>query len=194
MRRVTTRLSVLLVASLLAAGPVVAQAPSNRVGASLEAGVRMSTLRDGTELLWGGAILLDVHPRISLGGSGWLLNRRSPIDVPSPGSDLEMTFGYGGLLAATGLWEDGGVSLDLRVLAGVGNAKVLVPVGGSEVNADNFGVLEPEVGLTLRLASMLDARITAAYLHAYGVDNLPQVLAADLSAYSLGLSAALVLR
>ena len=168
--------------------PAAAQAPPHKVTASVEAGARIASLRDETKGLWGGAALLHIHPRLSLGGGGWILHSRSAIQVASPGSDLEMALGYGGVTADLRIVSGERVALDLRVLAGAGNVKIIVPVVGSEIGADNFGILEPELGLTLRLRPDLGVKLTAAYMHSFGVDDVPPVLPEDLRAYSLGLS------
>jgi hypothetical protein len=169
-------------------GHAAGQSPSHRVTAGVEAGARISGLRDEAKGLWGGAALLHVHPRLSLGGAGWILHSRSAIDVASPGPDLEMALGYGGVVADARIVAHHRMAVDIRVLAGAGNAKIIVPVVGSEIGADNFGVLEPEVALTLHLTSALGVKLTGAYLHSFGVEDLPPVLPQDLRAFSAGLS------
>ena len=74
---------------------------------------------------------------------GWMLTGRSEITGLASGSDLEMSFGYGGAVADVLLHGSAQSRISLRTLFGAGHARVLVPVVGPELNADNFGVFEP---------------------------------------------------
>ena len=188
MNGVTARLAGPLTALVLCAASLSAQQSAGRVDASLEAGIRGSRLRGATEALWGGAGLIQAHPRVAVGGAGWLLVGRSEIVGTTPGSDLELSFGYAGAMADLLLFDSPAGRLSLRMLVGAGNAKVLVPVVGSEIGADNFGIVEPEVVAARWLAGMLSVRASLSYRFAYGVDDLPQVITSDLRGISFAVS------
>lgn len=176
-----------LAAFVLCAASLHAQQSPSRVQASLEAGIRGSSLRGAAEALWGGAALIQVHPKVAVGGAGWLLAGRSEIVGTTTGSDLELSFGYGGVVADVLLSESPQSRISIRVLAGAGNAKVLVPVVGSEIGADNFGIVEPEVVAAHWLASIFSVRASISYRFAYGVEDLPQVITSDLEGLSFSL-------
>lgn len=192
MSGVTARFLGPLAAILLCAGSLHGQQSPQRVDAGLEVGMRGSTLRGSTEAFWGGVGLLHVHPRVSVGGAGWLLVGRSEIVGTSSGSDLELSFGYGGAVADVLLHGSQRSRISLRTLVGAGNAKALVPVVGSEDGADNFGIVEPEVVAAFWLAELLSVRASVSYRFAYGVEDLSQaatvVTSSDLSGMSLALA------
>ena len=178
----------LLLALVLSAAPLLGQAPSGRARASLEAGVRGSELNGSTEAIWGGVALLGVHPRVSLGGGGWLLSGKSEITGLASGSDLEMSLGYGGAVLDVLLRGSEQSRISLRALIGAGHARVLVPVVGPELNADNFGVLEPELVAARWLAGMVSLQAAVSYRFVFAVEDLTQVTASDLKGASLTLS------
>ena len=177
-----------LLALVVTTAPLLGQAPDHRARASLEAGIRGSSLRGNTEALWGGVGLLRVHPRLFLGGGGWLLAGRSEILGASAGSDLELSFGYGGAVAEVLLHSSERNQVSLRTLVGAGNARVLVPVVGPELGSDNFGIVEPEIMAALRLAGVVSLRASVSYRFAFAVEDLPQVVASDLRGPSIGFS------
>lgn len=177
-----------LLALVLAVAPVLGQAPNGRARASLEAGVRGSELNGSTEAIWGGVALLGVHPRVSLGGGGWVLSGKSDLTGLASGSDLEMSFGYGGAVVDVLLHGSERSRVSLRALIGAGHARVLVPVVGPEIGADNFGVLEPELVAARWLAGIVSLQAAVSYRFVFAVEDLPQVMVSDLNGTSLTLS------
>ena len=65
--------------------------------------------------------------------------------------------------------------MGLRLLVGAGSAKVSLPIVGTELAADNFGVIEPEVFGELALRDFAQLRAQLGYRLVYGVEDLPQV-------------------
>jgi hypothetical protein len=61
-----------------------------------------------------------------------------------------------------------------RLMLGAGNAKVRLPVIGTEIATDNFGVLEPEITGERPLWSFLALRAQVAYRWVFDVEDLPQ--------------------
>ncbi len=177
-----------LLALVLSVAPLLGQAPSGRAEAILEAGVRGSELNGSTEAIWGGVALLRVHPRVSLGAGGWMLPGKSEITGLASGSDLEMSLGYGGAVVDVLLHGSAQSRISLRTLFGAGHARVLVPVVGPEIGADNFGVLEPELVAARWLAGIVSLQAAVSYRFVFGVEDLPQVTASDLKGASLTLS------
>ena len=188
MNGVTARFAGPLAALVVCAASLTAQQVPDRVHASVEVGVRASQLRGNTEALWGGAGLIHLHPRFSLGGGGWLLAGRSEIVGTTSGSDLEMSFAYAGALGDVLLFDSPASQISFRLLVGAGNAKVLVPVVESEIGADNFGIVEPELVAAQWLAGILSVRGSLSYRFAYAVEDLPEVVSSDLRGISLALS------
>jgi len=71
--------------------------------------------------------------------------------------------------------ESGGKPLSPSGSARIIGAKVSLPIVGTELAADNFGVVEPEIVGVLPLRSFAALRAQVGYRLAYGVEDLPQV-------------------
>jgi hypothetical protein len=132
--------------------------------------------------------MLHPNQRLSMGGGGWLLMGRSAVASGGLGSDLELTFGYGGAIVDVLLHESSETRVSVRTLLGAGNAKVLVPVVGSEIGADNFGVVEPSLDVSRAFSGWLSLKAAASFRFVYAVEDLHQVLSKDLQGFSLSVS------
>ncbi len=133
----------------------------------------------------GGEASLHFTRRISIGASGGgLLN---PVPVAESGADIgtNVRMGYGGLLFGYQLPTQRAFSLAGRLLLGAGHASIgAVPVG-NELGADNFLVMEPEVLIRLRTVGPLHLGLAAGYRAVFGVQDLPNLVDADLEGLSL---------
>ena len=69
---------------------------------------------------------------------------------------------------------------------GAGNAKIVLPVTEAEIDADNFGVLEPEIVGTWRMSTHLEAGVGVGYRFVTGVEDLTGVSASQLRGPSVG--------
>jgi hypothetical protein len=110
-----------------------------------------------------------------LGGGAWTLVEPLAISGAANGSDLESAVSYAGLQSQYTPWPARGGSIRLGLLIGAGSAKVSLPIVGTELAADNFGVVEPEIVGVLPLRSFAALRAQVGYRLAYGVEDLPQV-------------------
>jgi hypothetical protein len=160
--------------------PARAQAPDVSVSAAVEASLGLAALHGGASWTASAAALLGLTPRLSVGGSGTLFVGTTDLAGSGPGSDLTLRTAFGGVVAQLRLIDRPDRSLWLRALAGVGNAKVDLSAVGTRIAADNFGVLVPEIGATLRIAGPLSAGAAAGYRAVFGVDDLPGVGPSDL--------------
>jgi hypothetical protein len=192
-RRVTPEPPVLAAtgAGLLdASGPYPAQDRGVRkehpARAAVEASFRLSRLRGRTARMAGVAALLSVGDRFAFGGGGWVM--LSDMTVERPGGGLDFTFAYGGALGELRLWNDGAKSCAARLMVGAGNAKLSLPRIGTDIEADNFGVVDPEVSASLHVIGPLDLSAAAGYRMVFGVQDLPGVEGEDLRGWTARLS------
>ena len=137
----------------------------------------------------GGDLRISFDAVTSLGGAGWVLVTPLRIDDAGTGTALELAVAYGGVLLERRLSAPGTTSLGLRILIGSGNAKVSLPVVDTEIAADNFGVVEPEIYSALGLGGRLELRAQLGYRLVYGVEDLPQVAPGHLRGATLTVSA-----
>lgn len=128
----------------------------------------------------GGAALIGLTDRISLGGTGSLLLGSRTLEGASAGNDVSLRAAFGGVLAQFRISGDGERELWIRLTAGAGNAKQELVVAGSRIAADNFGVVFPEVGGSRRVAGPLHLGVAVGYRATFGVENLPGVSSTDL--------------
>jgi len=169
----------------------VSSPPPFRTTLEVSASIRRTTLRSQGSTLLGGDARLELSEALSVGGSGWISSAAIPITGTNIGSDLALHVAYGGLLFEWRLAESASGSLAARLMLGAGNAKVRLPVIGTEIAADNFGVFEPEIIGERPLWSFLALRAQVAYRWVVGVEDLPQVSSAHLRGFSASLSVSL---
>lgn len=179
----------------VAARPVHAQtgrAEAHRAGFQTQAGLRGTRVSGNTSTMLGGDVRISVRPDLAVGGAGWLLNNSRAVEAGSGDTGLLLDVSYGGLLVEQRLFgAEAGGTLHVRLTAGAGNAKVTLAGVGTEIAADNFGVLEPEIALGWRLHRLLTLRSQIGYRLVFGVDDLPQVEASDVGGPSLTLGVTL---
>jgi hypothetical protein len=163
-----------------AAAPLAAQGAAGTTTASAEGSLAITTLRGEAAWLASASALLGLTPRISLGGAGSVVLGTTALAGSVPGADLELRVAFGGLLAQLLLRKSGDRAVWLRLLAGAGNAKVDLAVVGTQIAADNFGVLAPEIGVMVKLAGPLHGGAAVGYRATFGVEDLPGVASSDL--------------
>jgi len=128
----------------------------------------------------GGAATIDWGGALSVGGAGWILLDPVEIGGETPGSDLELRVSYGGIRVRADRATQGPVGVWIGVLAGAGNAKLGLPVVETEIAADNFGVLEPELGVRMLLGNRLSLQASLGFRIVFGAENLPGLSPSDL--------------
>jgi hypothetical protein len=171
------------------AGPERASAQQERPAqAVIEGSLRATSIHGRTVGMAGAAALLRVGGDFFFGGAGYLMLR--PLDLSQPGSGLELRMAYGGVLTGLRLHEGGRFRWDARLLVGAGNAKAIVPVVGTELRSDNFGVVEPEITASIWAMRLVSVRVGAGYRFVYGVQGLPRVSPEQLRGIFIGASVA----
>lgn len=168
------------------AAPLSAQGTS-RAAAFVEASLALSTLREDLVWMASGAALLGVKPPFSLGGAGTVVLGSRTLSGSTPGTDQELRMAFGGVVGQLELAQRDDRALWLRVLAGAGNAKLDLAVGRTQIASDNFGVVAPEVGATLRLRGPLRVGGALGYRTVFGVEDLPGLAPSDLRGLSVRL-------
>jgi hypothetical protein len=148
--------------------------PPFRTTLEVSASVRRTTLRSQGSTLLGGDARLELSEALSVGGAGWISSAAIPITGTNVGSDLALHVAHGGLLLEWRLVESESGMVATRLMLGAGNAKVRLPVIGTEIATDNFGVLEPEITGERPLWSFLALRAQVAYRWVFDVEDLPQ--------------------
>ena len=164
------------------------ETPPTSASASLEASLRITRMRSETSFLAGATGLLSIDPRFSFGGAGWVLLEEPTVDTGTPGSGFKLRMAYGGLVTAARLMETTRARVAVRTLWGAGNAKIVLPVSETEIDADNFGVVEPELSGTWHLNRLFDVGVGLAYRFVFGVEDLTGVSATHLRGPSASLS------
>ena len=164
-------------------------AQDGRATLELNAGVRATSIRGESSFMGGGTALVRPWRRLALGGGGWILFGSRAIEPDSPGGGFRLRLAYGGLVAATRVASRGPVEIDARALLGAGSARTELSAPRVEIDADNFLVLEPEVGATARGASPFTARLGVSYRFVAGVEDVSGISARQLR----GMSATIVL-
>lgn len=188
--RLPPALPVLLV---FLAGPGLLRAQEDRgasepSGAALavDAGLRLTGLRNETATMAGGTLTLHPTGGFGFGGGGWLLLDEREIPGAVADSDLRLRVAYGGAVVRTSVLEAGAATLEGGLLLGAGTARISLAVVGTEIAADNFGVVEPHASLSVAVAGPLALRVQAGYRGVFGVEDLPRVSARHLRGWTLG--------
>ncbi|MHB1194144.1 MAG: hypothetical protein ACYC6F_13975 [Longimicrobiales bacterium] len=165
---------------LALAGPLSAQAAGAPATASAEASLALTTLDGGAAWIGSATALLGLTSRISLGGGGSVLLGTRSLPGSARGTDQELRTAFGGLVVQFDAARREDRHLWLRVLAGAGNAKMDLALVGTQIASDNFGVLVPEVGVSVRLSGPLRVGAALGYRAVLGVDDLPGLAPSDL--------------
>ena len=163
-----------------AAAPLAAQSSDARAAAWAEASLSLTTLEGGADWMGSAAALLQLTPRLSLGGGASMLLGPRSLPGSDPGTDQELRVSYGGLVAQLQVARRGDRDLWLRLLGGVGSAKVDLAAAGTQIASDNFGVFVPEVGGSVLLRKPLRLGAAVGYRAVLGVDDLPGLAPSDL--------------
>lgn len=191
-RRVSAALAVACLAMCAAPPDAVAQQdPQRRASATLEGSLALTSLDGGASWMAGATGLLCLGYRLSLGGSGFLALEPRRLAGSAPGSELDLRVAFGGLTAQLDLVETGGREAWARLLVGAGNARLDLAAARTRIASDNFGVLQPEVGGTVRVGRRVRAGAAVGYRVTFGVEDLPGVGGVDLRGPSARLLLAL---
>jgi hypothetical protein len=156
--------------------------------AFLSGGVRLTEIRGNTVSMIGAEGVLGIAGEWSVGGGAWILSQPSDIEGSTPGSDLRLRIAYGGLLVERRLGHTGSVSWAARALLGAGNAKLSLPAVETEIGADNFGVVEPELRASIPLVGWLRFDLRVGYRSVFGVEDLAQVTSAQIRGITAGVA------
>ncbi len=166
----------------------VAPPESAAATAVVSVGARRTSLRNRGAWMVGGDARIFFGTSLSLGGGGWALAKPLGISSVAGASDLELAISYAGVQSEYRLVQARVTGIGLRLLVGAGSAKVSLPIVGTELAADNFGVIEPEVVGVFALRGYTELRVQLGYRLVYGVEDLPQVGPGHLRGATLTLS------
>jgi len=131
---------------------------------------------------------LRLSPSLEMGGEGFLGLRR--IDVSPRGSteQSELALGYGGLVLRYGPGRESGLEgWRAGLLVGAGTARVRSRLADTELDVDNFFVLEPSLEYRRSLRSSLGIVAGAGYRTTLGANPLPGVEPDDIRGPTLHL-------
>lgn len=161
---------------LAAAAPLAGQeASERRASASLEGSLAVTPIHGSATWMAGLTGLISLGHRVSLGGGGDVALQSRRVAGSVPGSDLDLRVAFGGFVAQVLVLEGDRHEGWARLLVGAGNAKLDLAAVGVQIASDNFGVLHPEVGGSVRVHRRLRAGVAAGYRVTYGVEDLPGV-------------------
>lgn len=154
----------------------------------MEGGLRLTSVRDETATMVGGALTLHPEGRFAFGGEGWILLNEREIPGEVADSDLKLRMAYGGGTVRAVLYQGGWSTMEAGLLLGAGTARVSLAVVGTEIAADNFGVVEPHVALSLTPGGPVYLRLLGGYRGAFGVEDLPGISPEHMRGWTLGLA------
>ena len=187
------RRPALFILLLLLPGPLRAQEGGDpltppRAEATAAFLLKGSQLAGANRIILGGGIGLLVGGRLAIGGAGLATTENVELAGLENSTGFDLGMGYGGLtvhywhpLTQRLTWEAG-------FLVGAGHAEVRSLVTGTEVGADNFAVVEPELALSLTTLPWLRFGASLGYRMAWGMEDLPRVAVEDLRSFSLALT------
>ncbi len=179
------RLLTLLLGLLLLPGSLWAQEEGAREEPFRAQGtaaflVKASSVADADRLFVGGWAGLTLGDRILVAGGGMALTREVELSASEASTGFELGMGYGGVLIQVRHPLTSRLRAHAGVLAGAGHAEVRDRLTSREVGADNFGVLEPEIGVGFSLLPWLQLNATVGRRLVWWVEDLPLVQAEDL--------------
>jgi len=180
-----SRWPALLLLLLLARPSAVRGQQQDAARAGIEAALKLSSVHGEGTVFGGGVGLLALGGRVAFGGGGWLALGAVRIATGRPETDKDLRLAYGGVVVEGMIRRGPDWDLRARALLGAGNAKVADRLIGLQLGADNFGVVEPEVGGSWQLTR--GARLTGglSYRLTFGVGHLPDVSDDSLSGGSV---------
>ena len=172
-----------LTALLAIAGPAPLRAQGAdtlgaRASLAVEGSLRLTRIRGETVRMGGAAALLNLGGRFSFGLAGWTMF--SALTIERPGGALNFSFSYGGAIGELRLADTGSLVYSARLLLGAGTGKLNLPAVGTEIEADNVGVLEPEACATWSPVRRVRLDAAIGYRAVFGVQDLPGVSGDDL--------------
>lgn len=170
---------------------IAQQAAAREAYASVAAAVATTQIHEHSATMLGGTALLSLGGRLAFGGGGWVMTKRSTVEGQTAGARYDFRMAYGGVAAQARLLGNRNHGLELRALVGAGNGKVRLPVVGTLIAADNFGVVEPALAGTVRLFPGVHLQGSVAWRWAFGVQDLPGVSTDDLRGFSARLGFAI---
>ncbi|MGD8360267.1 MAG: hypothetical protein PVJ04_02465 [Gemmatimonadota bacterium] len=183
-----------VVGTLLALpGPLSAQAAQvDSAGARAESAAAVvfkgGEVADVGRVLVGGWAGLVFGEHFMLGGEGITLLEEVELPGSESGTGFDLGMGYGGVILKH--WWDlpGRLTGEGGLLLGAGHATVKDRRTGREVGSENFPILEPEVGLGLRVFRRVYVGVSVGYRLVWSIEDLPRVSPDDLRSFSGTLS------
>jgi hypothetical protein len=136
----------------------------------------------------GGGIGLYFGERFAIGGAGLALTDNVELEGSESSTGFDLGMEYGGLTLQYWLPWTERLTWEAGLLAGAGHAQVRSLITGAEVGADNFGVMEPEIRLSMTTLPWLQVGGSLGYRFVWGVDDLPRVAVEDLRSFSISLN------
>ncbi len=177
---------------LLLALPGVARGQQpGEARAGLEAALRVTSIAGDATVLAGGVGLLDLGGRVAFGGGGWLALGTMRISTGRPETDKNLHMAYAGVVAETVVRRGPGWDVRARALVGAGNAKVSDRLQGVALGADNFAIVEPELGGSWHLGHGAWLTGGLSYRITFGVEDLPDISEHSFRGVSLRIGATL---
>jgi hypothetical protein len=167
--------------------------PDGSVGARVGTWVGLGTVKGRIGPQAGGRVAIDLLPWLRAGGEGMVIldgPRVSPGDAPD---DSELRLGYGGVLLEVGRRRlEGADPWSLGLLLGAGMARIRSPTLGSELDSQNFFLLEPSLARRIRLRGPVLVEGRMAYRLPLNAQPMVGVRPGDLRGGSVRLTLSLV--
>jgi hypothetical protein len=159
--------------------------------AGVEAALKLSSVRGDATVFAGGVGLIDLGRRVAFGAGAWLALSTVRISTGRPETDKSLRMAYAGVVAEGEIRRGPDWVVNVRALVGAGNAKVSDRLIGVPLGADNFGVVEPEVGGSWHLGRGAWLTGGLGYRFTFGVEDLPDISEESFRGMSLRMGIAL---
>lgn len=173
--------------------PAPTLGPDGSVGARVGTSVGFGTVKGRIGPQAGGRVAVDLLPWLRAGGEGTVLldgPRVSPDDAPD---DSELRLGYGGIFLELGRRRlEGADPWSLGLLLGAGMARIRSPTLGSELDSQNFFLLEPSLARQIRLRGPILVEGRMAYRLPLNAQPMVGIRPGDLRGGSVRLALSLV--
>lgn len=148
---------------------------------------RSTRVRSQAKILVGGDLRVRLPGSFSAGLGAWGATSATTVPGGSTGVDYGMEFAYGGIVVERGMFVRGSTEVGARLTFGAGSARASLPgVNGSSA-ADNFGVVEAEAVVSRHLPGAVGVRAQLGYRLSFGVEDLPQTVAAHFRGITVSL-------
>lgn len=167
--------------------------PDGSVGARFGTSVGLATVKGSIAPQAGGRLGVDLLPWLRAGGEGTFVLGTRPVASGDRSDEPELRLGYGGVFLEVARRRlDGDDPWAVGLLLGAATARIHSPILESDLDSQNFFLLEPSVSRRLRLRGPILLEGAVAYRFPLNAEPMVGVQPRDLRGGSVRLVLSLV--